>query len=219
MQQTRQFILDILREQGEATVDEVVDGLYARRGREITPVTVRHHLNLLQQDGLVTTPELRRRSAPGRPQHVYALTAHARDYFPNNYERLAAGLIARLERELAAPAVNVIFEGVAEDMARDAAVPVDAPAEVRITAAVTYLNERGYSAHWDHAPGGLILHTRNCPYHQIAKETNALCQMDMRLVAALMGSAPRLLARMSEGDSTCSYLFAVQSENNVHGHR
>ena len=81
MQETRQHILEILREIGQATVDDVVRALCERRG-EITAVTVRHHLTRLQEDGLITAPELRHRNTPGRPQHVYKLTEKAQQHFP-----------------------------------------------------------------------------------------------------------------------------------------
>ena len=92
MQQTRRHILDILKAQGEATVDEIVEALQTRRGKQITAVTVRHHLTRLQEENLITAPQMRHRSTPGRPQHVYSLTQKAVAQFPNNYQQLASGL-------------------------------------------------------------------------------------------------------------------------------
>ncbi len=215
MQPTRRYILEILRERGEATVDEIVDLLQQRRGKDITPVTVRHHINLLQQEALVTSPELRRRSAPGRPQHVYALTEKAREHFPNNYERLVAGLMHQLERALPSDAINVIFEGVAAEMAAELPPPPPgSTVEERLNAAVAYLNTHGYEANWEQAAEGYLLHTHNCPYHHIASTTQALCHMDMRLIAGLLGVIPRPCARQSNGDHTCSYLIPADLLNN-----
>jgi predicted ArsR family transcriptional regulator len=70
MQQTRRYILDILKTRGEATVDEIVEELQERRGKDITAVTVRHHITCLQKDDLIASPQLRHRDSPGRPQHV-----------------------------------------------------------------------------------------------------------------------------------------------------
>jgi len=81
MQQTRRHILEILKERKEATIDEIVEALSNRIGK-ITAVTVRHHLEILRGDGLVAAPTVRRRSAPGRPQYVYALTERAADISP-----------------------------------------------------------------------------------------------------------------------------------------
>jgi predicted ArsR family transcriptional regulator len=38
-----------------------------------------------------------------------------------------------------------------------------------------------------------------------------LCDMDMRLISALLGVVPRRVARLAEGDSACSYM--VPSHN------
>src|SRR4030095_8036404 len=113
MQDTRQHILDILKEHGEATVDDIVVELQKRRGN-ITAVTVRHHLTRLQDEQLITNPQLRHRSAPGRPQHIYMLTEQAHDYFPNNYQPLATKLLESLSEVLPPNQVNVILEGVAD---------------------------------------------------------------------------------------------------------
>ena len=58
MQETRQYILDILRVKKQVTVDELVGELEKRRGVSITAVTVRHHLNELLKEQLITTAEI-----------------------------------------------------------------------------------------------------------------------------------------------------------------
>ena len=57
MQTTRRTILEILRERGQATVDEMADQL------GLTPMTVRHHLNLLQSQDLVVVTKLQHRQS------------------------------------------------------------------------------------------------------------------------------------------------------------
>lgn len=204
MQETRQYILDILKERGEATVDDIVDDLRKRRGA-ITAVTVRHHLSRLQEDNLITMPQLRHRNTPGRPQHVYILTEAAKEYFPNNYEPLATHLVEQLVAQLPPRQVNVILEGVADRMAADVKM-ADLPLSERLNMTVDYLNKHGYRAHWEEHPDGYMIQMSNCPYHHISSNHPSLCEMDMRLVASLLGTVPRLVSRMSRGDSTCAYL-------------
>ena len=204
MQETRQFILDILRERGHATVDDIVDELQQRRG-SITAVTVRHHLLRLQEEGLITSPQFKRRSSPGRPQHVYSLTEKASEYFPNNYQRLAATLIEQLGKQLPVSGVNVIFEGIAGQMACDAEIP-SVPLAQRLDLVVEYLTRQGYDASWEDGLDAFVLRTVNCPYHHINTSGNfALCEMDMRLIAALLGVVPRRIGRMAAGDTSCAY--------------
>lgn len=205
MQETRRYILDILRRRGQSTVDDIVEELQKRRG-SITAVTVRHHLMRLQEEELITSPELRRRSSPGRPQYVYALTEKAKDLFPNNYQRLAVGLLGELQRRLPPDNVNVILEGVADSMAQEVYLP-DAPMPERLDVVVDYLNDNGYEAMWAKADEGYLLITTNCPYHGLADETGAVCQMDMRLISTLLGVIPRRVDHVSRGDTQCSYLI------------
>src|SRR6185503_10373991 len=165
MQETRQYILDILRVKKQATVDELVGDLEKRRGTSITAVTVRHHLNELLKEQLITTAELKHRDSPGRPQHVYVLTEAAVEHFPSNYQPLVTHLLEQLTNTLPNNQINVVFEGVADRMAADAAVPLLSLVE-RLNYVVNYLNEHGYNANWEQGVEGFILNTANCPYHQ-----------------------------------------------------
>jgi predicted ArsR family transcriptional regulator len=211
MQETRRYILDILRKRGQATVDDIVNDLRLQRGDDITSVTVRHHLNILQEENLINSPEQRRRNSPGRPQHIYALTEKAQGSFPNNYQRLAQSLLKEIQNRLPPEGVNVILEGVALQMAGDAAIP-QLPMPDKLNVVVGYLSEHGYEATWEQAAEGYVLHTYNCPYHTLAEHNAVLCDMDMRLVASLLGVVPRRLSHVGAGDETCSYLIPVTPE-------
>lgn len=205
MQETRRFILQILRRRQQATVDEIVEELQKMRG-SITAVTVRHHLKLLEEEQLITSPELKRRTSPGRPQYIYTLTEKAREQFPNNFQRLAESLLSELQKHLPAEGVNVILEGVADQMACDAVVPEGALVD-RLDCAVEYLSERGYEAYWEQHADGFVLHTSNCPYHRLTEHNTALCEMDLRLVSSLLSVVPRRITHVTDGDETCSYLI------------
>jgi len=210
MQQTRRHILSILKDRGEATVDDIVAELEKRRGKDITPVTVRHHLARLQQDELISTPQMRHRSTPGRPQHVYVLTELAKAQFPNNYQRLAAGLLVGIRQHLPPDGVNVILDDVAELMANEAQIP-DLPLNQRLDKVVEYLNNQGYNASWETCEEGYILQTSNCPYHFIATNDQMVCEMDMRFVASLLGVVPRRMSHKATGDDACTYLIPNKS--------
>jgi predicted ArsR family transcriptional regulator len=205
MQETRRKILEILKTRYEATVDEVVETLRELRGDDITAVTVRHHLKVLQEEGLIDSARMRHRPTPGRPQYVYRLTDRGASFFPNNYQRLAANLLEQVEKHYTVNGVNVILEDVAQRMATAAQVPAGT-LDKRLDAVVAYLGHNGYMAHWEVTEQGYILHMTNCPYSQLAHDTDALCRMDMRLISSMLGVVPRLLSRLANGDDSCSYL-------------
>jgi hypothetical protein len=139
----------------------------------------------------------RRRSAPGRPQYVYALTERAADIFPNNYQGLATGLLQQLKATLTPGQVSEILEGVADSMAERVTIP-DAPLDVRLEHVVAFLNTAGYAATAQPADGGHVLSITNCPYEQVTCSNPELCKMDERLIAA------RDLEEVSIGDYVLS---------------
>jgi predicted ArsR family transcriptional regulator len=206
MQQTRKHILEILKENKESTIDEIVTALTDRIGK-ITAVTVRHHLEILRGDGLVAAPAVRRRSAPGRPQYVYTLTERAADFFPNNYQGLASGLIDQIKDQLPAKQVNYILDGVAEKMANEAMIP-DAPINIRLDHVVAYLNKNGYSAEWRTSGdnNGHILTITNCPYEQVSQINPELCTMDRRLIEGLVNvPVTRRTCQLDDDQEACTY--------------
>lgn len=206
MQQTRQHILEILKDRSEATVDEIVEALVDRTG-DITAVTVRHHLEILRGDGLVAAPTVRRRNTPGRPQHVYMLTDKALELFPNNYRNLAQHLLGQLKEQLSQQEINVVMEGVAEHMA-NALPPSGAPLPIRLNQVVEYLTEQGYNASWETTDNGYLLYANNCPYHHLAADYTELCAMDTRIITGLLGGiVPRRVTHIAEGHDTCGYLI------------
>jgi predicted ArsR family transcriptional regulator len=202
MQDTRKDILDYLKENGPATVGELAEIL------DLTPVTVRHHLDILRGEELVGDPAIRHRNTPGRPQYTYSLTAKASEHFPKNYCDLASNLIEELKASAEPGRVNVIFEGVASRLALTAPPPVPGePLAHRLDRTVAFLNQHGYVARWEHAPEGYLLHTCNCPYEALAGGNPELCGMDLSLVGNLLGTVPQRVSRVVEGAATCAYLI------------
>lgn len=212
LQETRRHIVDILKERGECTVEDLVDDLKERLHRQITTVTIRHHLDKLQAEGLIEPPQVRRRDTPGRPQYVYTLSSLGMNYFPNNYAGLAEGLLSEMKRHLPTQQINVILENVADTMASSASIP-DAPLPQKLDHVVAYMNDKGYTAAWEQADGGFILTTTNCPYERVATSHAELCELDFRLVASMLGVVPRLMGRASQGHDCCQYFVPNHHKN------
>src|SRR3974377_229533 len=160
MQATLQRILEILKEHHTATVDELADEL------ELTPVTIRHHLDILRSEGLVQAPQVKRRDSPGRPQHIYALTEAADAYFPKNYAGFTDMMLREMRDQVEPEKMRSILDGVATRMVSKAPpVPANETLPQRMERVVKFLNTQGYDASWEPAEGGCLLHAHNCPYH------------------------------------------------------
>lgn len=208
IQETRGLILDILKDHGDSTVDEIVDALHSRTDKRVTAATIRHHLDVLSENGLVDTPKVKRRDTPGRPQYIYCLTDKALDLFPSNYAGLAHVLLDQIKSQLPSSQVNVILEGAAQQLAASAMIP-NVPLDERLDYVVGYLTKQGYEAHWESAKDedGYILSTSNCPYEKVAGVHEDVCQLDMQLVSNLLGIVPRRLGRIASGDNSCDYFI------------
>ncbi len=200
MQATRRHILEILREHGQSTIDELAEAL------DLTSVTVRHHLDILRGEGLVEVPEVKRRTTPGRPQYVYTLTEAADDFFPKNYGAFTNLMISEIRDRYEPAELDHILRGMANRMAADAPKLVNGETlEQRLTRVVNFLNERGYLAKWEKSGEGYYLHTSNCPYHNISQNHSQVCVMDMTLVSDLLGTVPERVSWLAAGENTCSY--------------
>jgi predicted ArsR family transcriptional regulator len=203
VQATRYRILEIIKEQGDVTVAEL-----ARR-LDMAPVSVRHHLDVLQGENLIASPRVRRTGTVGRPEQIYVLTEAAEEFFPSNTQNLAMALLDELKGLLPGPALGVILERMADKMAAEATpMPADATVKQRLDNAVAFLNERGYLARWEQDGDAVVLFTLNCPYSGVAGKHQELCRMDQRLIGQLVGYAPVPVARLSEGGCRCAYELA-----------
>jgi len=201
VQPTRLRILEILKEQGDLTVAELA------RQLGMAPVSVRHHLDVLQAEQLICSPSVRRRGTVGRPRQIYALTEAADVYFPRNHGMLAGRLLEELKVILPPAQLQAVFESLADSMAADARpLQPDATPKQRVERAVEFLDERGYLlARYEAAGDDYVIYTLNCPYQGIAEHHRELCAMDKRLLERLLGGSAAVINRMSEGACRCAY--------------
>ena len=215
MHLVRKHILDILKERSGATVAELAVCL------NMAPVSVRHHLDILQGDNLICIDRLARTGAVGRPQQVYALTSDADQFFPDNFAALASGLLRQLKDMLPPQRFQVALKAMAQEFSApletgNGQTPLT---EQRLDQIVDFLTERGYLARWEknekesRASGSsdYILHKCNCPYAGIAAEHHELCIMDQALVDQLVGQPCERIQSMADDDPCCTYRITNQA--------
>jgi predicted ArsR family transcriptional regulator len=200
MQATRERILHILKERGQATVDDL------SRELGLTTVTVRHHLDILRGDGLVSAPYTQRCKAPGRPKHVYTLAEESSHVFPKRYAHLAHQIIAEMRLHFSPGGMAQIMQRIGERIAAQAELPNGGNFEARFTTAVQFLDELGYMTHWEKQSGGkYLLHIANCPYEKVSQRDHEVCLMDETLLTILMGETLQRISWSAAGDRQCTY--------------
>lgn len=215
MHTVRKQILHILKEQGGATVTELAHIL------DMPPVSVRHHLDLLQGDNLICVERVRRKGSVGRPQQIYALTTEASDVFPNNFACLAEGLMRQMKAVLPPEQVQGAFRSIAAQIASelDASDLDTAPMDERLARVTAFLSERGYLARWEQADPteqeGYLLHKYNCPYAGVSAEHRELCAMDQSLINLLVGQPCHRIQSLAEDAHCCTYRIELCETNPV----
>jgi len=205
VQTTRFRILEIIKEQGDVTVAELA------RQLDMAPVSVRHHLDVLQGDNLIYSPRVQRRGTVGRPLQIYALTEAAGDYFPRNHQLLAMRLLDEFKSVLPNDQLQAMLERMAESDARLVDIPADADIEKRLQLTVEFLNDRGYLARYEREQDHFVLYTLNCPYAGVSEQHRELCAMDLRLISRLLGQTPRAMNRITDGACRCAYQITGQA--------
>ena len=205
MQSTRQEILEILKEEAQATVEDLAERL------ELTPMTIRHHLNVLQAQSLVAASKVHRSRKVGRPRLVYTLTAAADDLFPQNYSGLARYLVSEVKETMGPEQAETILRRVAERVVSEA--PPAAKGEdfeERLSRTVDFMHQHGFICRWEKTDDGYVLTNINCPYRHVSQEHSEVCIMDTEILTALLGVAPQRLSSMRSGEPTCSFLVVPE---------
>jgi predicted ArsR family transcriptional regulator len=203
MQSTRQEILEILKEEGQATVEDLAERL------ELTPMTIRHHLNVLQAQNLVMTSKVRRLQKVGRPRLVYTLTEAADELFPQNYGNLARLIVGEVKETVGVDETKAILRRVAERLAEDAPpATADQTFGERVAQVADFMEEQGFLTRWEETDEGYVLTNVNCPYRRVTREHGEVCLMDTELINRLLGVEPKRLSDKGEPDAPCSFLLA-----------
>jgi len=203
MQSTRQEILEILKIERTATVEDLASRL------ELTPMTIRHHLNVLQAQNLVTATKVRRSQKVGRPRLIYTLTEAADQLFPQNYGDLARRIVTELKETVGKEETCGIFRRVAKRLATQAPPPVPGQSfEDRLNQVTRFLEGQGLLTRWQKTDRGYVFINANCPYRRVAQEHGETCEMDVTLITELLGVEPKRLNQGQE-EQVCSYLLEV----------
>jgi predicted ArsR family transcriptional regulator len=200
MQPTRQKIVELLRERGQATVKELADAV------GLTQMAVRHHLNVLYGENLVTTSSVRRKGQPGRPQLVYALTEAANTLFPEDYYRLTDYLLDELKATLGPADLEELLRRIASRItAKGPPIRSGQPPEERLDQLVQFLGEKGYAAQWEKEASHYVIRILTCPYRQVAREHDEICGLDMQMIKDSLDTDPVQTSCMAHGDQYCTY--------------
>jgi DeoR family suf operon transcriptional repressor len=191
-------VLKAIQMRGRASIKDVAADL------GVTASAVRLHLTQLQASGAIRADKVR--EGVGRPYYVYSVTPEAHNMFYKDYGDLARLLLEEVSETQGPDA----FQGVVRRVAgRLAAIYRDQvwgqELADRLTAWAELLDQRGISVQIEKTDGGYLLQEYGCPYHNVALENRAVCEMERQVMARLLESGVKLTHCMLDGYRGCQF--------------
>lgn len=196
MQSTRWEILQLLKQRGRATVQELAKAL------DMTLMGVRLHLVVVERDGYVRRSTLREK--PGRPAMLYSLTPKAEELFPKRYDLLAEKLLEALERG-AATGAGAVLDATARALAQPFRSRLCGDTPERVAQVSRILDEIGGFAGSERVEGGYLIHQYNCLYYRVAERRREVCSICGAFLTDLLGVAPEPRASLLDGAGRCTH--------------
>ncbi len=199
MPTTRRKILNLLKENGQMTADELAEYL------GISSVAVRRHLTKLESDQLVSYDEIQR--GMGRPSFVYRLGEAASSYFPRRYEELATDVLETISEMYGMDAVDAIFRVRAEQLIHIYRHQVTGRTlEERLDQLTNLREADGYMSTWEqNRDGTFVLREANCPIIHVAEGCGSACNYDQLLLEDVLGAEVERKGHLARGDGACVY--------------
>ncbi len=203
---TRDIILHSIKQTPQSTVDELAEVA------EISPVTVRHHLNALQAEGTIEASSVRRKV--GRPYYVYSLSEQGQELFPKRYVRLTSRLLDELKDRLPEEVINDIFSSLVDTVLEEHKGEFEhLPIEKRMDYLVTLLSDEGFLSTWEKTSSGYQLVEYSCPYLSIGSTHAEVCEFDKQLMSGVLQLQVRQDSCMLHGANCCR--FSIELDANV----
>jgi len=198
--ETRRTILRTLKRCGEARAEELAALL------EVTASAMRQHLTALEAEGLVTHHQLK--GSPGRPKHVFHLTAAADGLFPKAYGELTTELLDYVQE--ADPAlVESIFAKRRQRRIEGARARLQGkPFADRVEELGRILDEDGYLAEVEPLEdgSGFRITEHNCAILSVASKYGLACSSELEFIRAALPDADiDRVKHMMAGAYVCAY--------------
>ena len=198
MQPTREAILAQIRNHGHATIRSLAESL----GLAIP--TVRHHVMVLEKDGMVVGSEVR--DGVGRPYLRYRLSEIGHESSPKKYDWLSNALISAIKTELGEAGLKKLFQSIsARTMERYSPDVEGKTFQERAEIIEEILQAEGYVTQWGEDDGVPQLTLLTCPFHHVAVEHLEVCRLDGEIIEQVMGIPIRQVACIVQGDPTCKF--------------
>jgi DeoR family suf operon transcriptional repressor len=197
---TRERVLHTLLKRERCTINELAEAI------DINPISVRHHINRLEAENLVSSVE--ERHGVGRPRRIYSLTEKGHEKFPTRYLRLTLRLLEQLKETMPQPMVDKLFSQIARDLASEYQEELEGlTMEERLNLVSDLLTSEGFTVEWELQGDYYKISESNCPYYHVVQTHPEVCSVDQTLISTLLAIPAQKVKCMLHGDSHCTYLI------------
>jgi predicted ArsR family transcriptional regulator len=201
----KQDVLALLKARGTVALAEIAEHLGVSKQGAL------RHLETLQARGLVEVSA--QPHGPGRPGHVYRLTAAADECFPSGHRELAGELVEfmrddELERFFAARARRLEAEY------GDRLAGLSLEDRVRELARLT--TEQGHMTELlRERDGRLRLRHCNCPIQDVAARGGHACRHEQEVYRRVLGAMVARSTSLGAGDNSCTYEITTAERKEI----
>lgn len=200
---TRDKVLKTLLVHPRRTINELADEV------GISPISIRHHINSLMADGLVSSDE--ERHGVGRPRQVFLLTESGVEQFPTRYVRLTIRLLEQLKETMPATMVKQLFTQMAQELAKDLAIDANLNSLSmleRLDLVKTILQQEGFTIEWEQQGDQYLIREVSCPYYHVGQDHPEVCAVDQILISTMLSSPAAKIKCILNGDTHCTYVVS-----------
>ncbi len=172
----------------------------------INPISVRHHVNKLEAEGLIQSEE--ERHGVGRPRLVYSLTEKGMEQFPKRYLNLTLRLLAQIKDNLSEKKVGEIFQDIAVDLADSLTEDLQLESldlGERMDVLQKILTSEGFTVSVTEDEENFYLIEASCPYHHVGQDFPEICALDQALITHITSVSPHRIECILNGDQQCKY--------------
>lgn len=199
-QRQQDLLKALLHQPSGMTVDELSRRLLISRN------AVNQHLTALDANGYVRNSALTRTG--GRPSKVYTLTDDGRELFPRHYSMFANLLIGWIKGRLGDKDLENCLTELGVQVAQQFKTRVDkhTSLEDATEEVASIMFDLGYEARTGHiTPNSTEIIANNCVFHQLAKDTDQVCQLDLSLMSNLLNARVEHKECMVRGGQCCRF--------------
>ncbi|GAB4472704.1 MAG: transcriptional regulator [Anaerolineales bacterium] len=196
---TRHQILAFLEKRGPTSATELAYAL------KLTAANIRHHLRVLQKEGVIVPIHPNQPLGRGRPAMLFGLSEQQKSH---NLHHLCAAMLQQMISTSSIVGKNTRLRSIANQMVSDKLPAKTMTLTQRLMHTTKVLNEMFYQASWEAHRASPTIKFSHCPYASLVEQYPELCQMDVYLLEALMQCQIETLStreRSTSGSTICRF--------------